>query len=94
MACGWLSGVEPQSYFSTIEGGSGDESAVAYTLQLAFKTCLTHKRGCSEEVLIQLASVTSNSLTVSVSELLQDNFSSTENRLHRVSYSLSMLNRV
>ncbi len=89
VACGWLSGTEPHSYYTTIEGGSGDESAVTYTLQLAFKTGLTHRRGATQEVLAQFTSLTSNSLTVSVSELLQDNFSSTENQLHRASHFLT-----
>ena len=75
-----------ESFYSTIEGQAGDGSAIPSTLQLAFKTALTHKRDSSIEVLLQLCSMTSNSLTSSVSELLNDNFTSTENQLYRVSY--------
>ncbi len=86
VACGWLSGGDPRAYYPIVEGGPGDETAVPSTLQLAFKTALTHKRGDdSIDVLLQLTTMTSNSLAASVSELLHDNFSSTENQLYRVS---------
>jgi len=75
---------EAEEYYHTIEGESGDGSAVPSTLQLALKTVLSHKKQDSVEVVLHLCSMTSNSFSSAVSELLHDNFSSTENQLYRV----------
>lgn len=85
----WSSGdnTKAENYYSTIEALPGDGSAVTSALHLAFKANQTYKRRGETplEVILQLCNMTGNSLITSVTDLLQDHFSSTENELHRVS---------
>lgn len=91
VACYWSAGEDShaEDYYSCIEALSGDGAAVPSTLQLAFKANAMHKRPSENlqaplEVILQLCAATSNSLKSCVTDLLQDNTSSTETELHQV----------
>ena len=91
VACYWSAGEDghAEDYYSCIEALSGDGAAVPSTLQLAFKANAMHKRPSENlqaplEVILQLCAATSNSLKSCVTDLLQDNTSSTETELHQV----------
>ena len=94
----WSSGddTKAENYYSTIEALPGDGSAVISTLHLAFKANQTFKkRGETPlEVILQLCNMTGNSLITSVTDQLQDHFSSTENELHRVSVRITTVGPV
>ena len=92
VACYWSAGEDShaEDYYSCIEALCGDGAAVPSTLQLAFKANVMHKRPSESlqaplDVILQLCSATSNSLKSCVTDLLQDNTSSTETELHQVS---------
>ena len=91
VACYWSAGEDShaEDYYSCIEALSGDGAAVPSTLQLAFKANVMHKRPSENlqaplDVILQLCAATSNSLKSCVTDLLQDNTSSTETELHQV----------
>lgn len=95
VACYWSAGEDShaEDYYSCIEALSGDGAAVPSTLQLAFKANAMHKRPSENlqaplEVILQLCAATSTSLKSCVTDLLQDNTSSTETELHQVSVLL------
>ncbi len=91
VACYWSAGEDSaaEDYYANIEALSGDSAPVPTALHLAFKANRLQRRPTESvptpvEVLLQLCSLTSNSLKMCVTDVLQDHTSSTENELHQV----------